>query len=91
MARGPLNIASFLLGTTELMMAMMIEPEKCHKMIGMISDFLIDWIGYQIEKFPTIEGILLLDERLVMSQILGAVLVIRGAAQLLGPQLRSRS
>ena len=27
-ARGPLNIASFLMGTTELMMAMMEEPEK---------------------------------------------------------------
>jgi len=61
-ARGPLNIASFLLGTTELMMGMMTDPEKCNKMIGMISDFLIDWIGYQIEKFPTIEGILLLDD-----------------------------
>ena len=61
-ARGPLNIASFLLGTTELMMAMMEEPEKCHTLIGMISDFLIDWIEYQMEQFPSIEGILLLDD-----------------------------
>ncbi len=61
-ARGPLNIASFLMGTTELMMAMMEEPEKCHRFIGMISDFLIDWIEYQMEKFPSIEGILLLDD-----------------------------
>ena len=61
-ARGPLNIASFLMGTTELMMAMMEEPEKCHQFIGMISDFLTDWIGYQMERFPSIEGILLLDD-----------------------------
>ncbi len=61
-ARGPLNIASFLLGTTELMMAMMMEQEKCHKLIDLITDFLVDWIGYQIEQFPTIEGILLLDD-----------------------------
>ena len=61
-ARGPLNIASFLLGTSELMMAMMLEPEKCHRLVAMISDFLVDWIGYQMEKFPTIEGIFLLDD-----------------------------
>jgi len=61
-ARGPLNIASFLLGTTELMMAMMEEPEKCHKLIALISDFLTDWIEYQMECFPSTEGILLLDD-----------------------------
>jgi len=61
-ARGPLNIASFLMGTTELMMAMMDEPEKCHRFIGMISDFLVDWIEYQMEQFPSIEGIFLLDD-----------------------------
>ena len=61
-ARGPLNIASFLMGTTELMMAMMTEQEKCHKLIELLTDFLVDWIGYQIEQFPTIEGILLLDD-----------------------------
>jgi len=61
-ARGPLNIASFLFGTTELMMALMDEPEKCHRFIGMITDFTVDWIGYQMERFPSIEGILLLDD-----------------------------
>lgn len=61
-ARGPLNIASFLLGSTELMMGMMTEPEQCHKLIALITDFLVDWIGYQIESFPSIEGILLLDD-----------------------------
>ncbi|MEI8206223.1 MAG: uroporphyrinogen decarboxylase family protein [Kiritimatiellales bacterium] len=61
-ARGPLNIATFLFGTTELMMAMMEEPEKCHRLIGNITDFLIDWIEYQMEQFPAIEGILLLDD-----------------------------
>ena len=61
-ARGPLNIASFLLGTTELMMAMMEEPEKCHRLVALISDFMTDWIEYQMERFPSIEGILLLDD-----------------------------
>jgi uroporphyrinogen decarboxylase len=61
-ARGPLNIASFMFGTTELMMAMMTEPEKCRRLVDKITSFLIDWIGYQIEQFPTIDGILLLDD-----------------------------
>jgi uroporphyrinogen decarboxylase len=61
-ARGPLNIASFLMGTTELMMAMMDDGEKVHRFVGMISDFLVDWIGYQMEQFPSTEGILLLDD-----------------------------
>jgi len=61
-ARGPLNIASFLMGTTELMMAMMTEPDKCHKFVGLITDFLVDWVGYQVECFPMIEGIFLLDD-----------------------------
>ena len=61
-ARGPLNIASFLLGTTEVMMAMMTDPDRCHKLIQLITDFLVDWLGYQMEQFASIEGILLLDD-----------------------------
>ncbi|MBN1846296.1 MAG: hypothetical protein JW810_11475 [Sedimentisphaerales bacterium] len=61
-ARGPLNIASFLHGTTELMMAMMTDPARCHKLIGLVTDFLVDWLRYQKEEFPSIEGIMLLDD-----------------------------
>lgn len=61
-ARGPLNIASFLLGTSELMMALMTDKDKCHKLINLITDFLIDWLDYQMKCFPTIEGIFLLDD-----------------------------
>ena len=61
-ARGPLNIASFLMGTTELMMAMMEDEDKVHQFVRMISEFLTDWIEYQMQLFPSIEGILLLDD-----------------------------
>lgn len=61
-ARGPLNIASFLLGTTELMMGMMTDRDRCHKLVELITDFLIDWIACQIESLPSIEGIFLLDD-----------------------------
>ena len=61
-ARGPLNIASFLMGTTELMMAMIEDPDRLHRFVGAVSEFLTDWIGLQMEQFPSIEGILLLDD-----------------------------
>ncbi|MCE4563426.1 uroporphyrinogen decarboxylase [Maribellus sp. CM-23] len=61
-ARGPLNIASFLMGTTELMMAFMMDPENSHKLLETITRFTIDWVQYQKEMFPSIEGILLLDD-----------------------------
>ena len=60
--RGPLNIASFLLGTTELMMGFMMDPENCHKLLETITKFSEQWIEYQKEMFPSIEGILVLDD-----------------------------
>lgn len=61
-ARGPLNIASFLMGTTELMMGFMMDPENSHKLLETITQFSINWIQHQKEMFPSIEGILLLDD-----------------------------
>jgi uroporphyrinogen-III decarboxylase len=61
-ARGPLNIASFLLGTTELMMGFMMDPEKSHQLLETITRFSIDWLQWQKEMFPSIEGILVLDD-----------------------------
>jgi uroporphyrinogen decarboxylase len=61
-ARGPLNIATFLMGTTEFMMALMMNPEEVHQLLKTITDFTVDWLRLQKETFPTIEGILLLDD-----------------------------
>jgi uroporphyrinogen decarboxylase len=61
-ARGPLNIASFLMGTTELMMAMMTSSDKIHLLLEKITRFTIDWLQFQKETFPTIGGIFILDD-----------------------------
>ncbi len=61
-ARGPLNIASFLMGTTELMMGFMMDPENSHKLLETITQFTIGWLQHQKKKFPSIEGILVLDD-----------------------------
>lgn len=61
-ARGPLNIASYLMGSTEFLTMMMMMPEKAHSLMQKITTFLKNWLLYQIETFPTIDGIFLLDD-----------------------------
>ena len=61
-ARGPLNIASFLMGTTEFLEALKTDPELMHRLLAIVTDFLVDWIAYQSEAFPSIDGIFLLDD-----------------------------
>jgi uroporphyrinogen decarboxylase len=61
-SRGPLNIASFLFGTTDFMLALAITPDEAQKALTVITDFVIDWISLQYEKFPDIGGIFLLDD-----------------------------
>jgi len=61
-ARGPLNIASYLLGTTEFMTALVMYPEESHQILKTISAFLSDWLVYQKEQFQSIDGIFLLDD-----------------------------
>ena len=60
--RGPLNIATFLMGTTEFLLLLAMEPEKAHELLEKIVRFIEDWIRYQKACFPSIEGILLLDD-----------------------------
>ncbi len=61
-ARGPLNIATFLMGTTEFMMGLMMNPDEIHQLLKTITDFTVDWLRLQKETFPGIECILLLDD-----------------------------
>jgi len=61
-ARGPLNIASFLMGTPEFCEAIKTHPEQMHRLLNLVTDFLVDWIDYQREVFPTIDGVFLLDD-----------------------------
>jgi uroporphyrinogen decarboxylase len=61
-ARGPMNIATFLMGTTEFMMALALNPEGSHKLLKKISDFICDWLCWQKESFPSIDGVLILDD-----------------------------
>jgi len=61
-ARGPLNIATFLMGTTEFMLALAMDPEGSHKLLRKITGFICDWLAWQKECFSSIEGVLILDD-----------------------------
>jgi len=61
-SRGPLNIATYLMGTTEFLMAMMTHPAEIHLLIRKITDYLQGFHDHQKKIFPSIEGILILDD-----------------------------
>ncbi len=61
-ARGPLNVATFLMGTTEFLMALRTDPEPVAKLLTRIADFSVEWLQLQKECFPSIEGVFILDD-----------------------------
>jgi uroporphyrinogen decarboxylase len=61
-SRGPLNIASYLMGTTEFMMVLMTHPQEAHLLLRKITDYLLEFHRHQAALFPSIEGILMLDD-----------------------------
>jgi uroporphyrinogen decarboxylase len=61
-SRGPMNVASFLMGVTELMTELRASPDKMHYLLRLVTDFIADWLDYQRECFPTITGVLILDD-----------------------------
>jgi uroporphyrinogen decarboxylase len=61
-ARGPMNIASFLAGNTEFLMMTKTDPEATHRLMRIVTDFLHEWLRLQKQQVDSIEGILLLDD-----------------------------
>jgi len=61
-ARGPMNIASYLMGSTEFITTMMMMPDKAHLLMQKITEFLKRWFKLQRETFPSIDGIFMLDD-----------------------------
>lgn len=61
-SRGPLNVATFLMGTTEFLVALKTDPEAMHRLLRKITDFLRRWHDLQRRTFPSIDGMLLLDD-----------------------------
>jgi uroporphyrinogen decarboxylase len=61
-AHGPLTIGAYLLGHTEFFLGMREEPTAIERLLRTVTDFVIQWLAYQRECFPSIEGILILED-----------------------------
>jgi uroporphyrinogen-III decarboxylase len=61
-SRGPFNLASFLMGTTEFLMALKMQPDDINALLSMVTDFIVDWLRLQKATFDSIDAILLLDD-----------------------------
>ncbi len=62
-ARGPLCTAGFVRGTTNLMMDLMMDPERAHKLIDLCTNLVIDWLKAQVKAVGDgVEGIFVLDD-----------------------------
>lgn len=61
-SRGPLNVASYLMGMTEFLTLLLTEPEEAEKLLKKITAFIKEWLAAQREAFPSIDGIFMLDD-----------------------------
>jgi len=61
-ARGPLNIASFLMSVPELCMAVKIDPDSTNKLLQKTTALIKRWLAAQMEVLDYVEGIIVLDD-----------------------------
>jgi uroporphyrinogen decarboxylase len=61
-AHGPLTIGSYLVDHTPFFLGMRTDPAAIHRLIEITTQFVIDWLRLQKERFPSIDGILILED-----------------------------
>lgn len=61
-ARGPLNIASFLLSVPEFCIAVKTNPDEVHAILEKTTALVIRWLKAQMSVLKEVEGILVLDD-----------------------------
>jgi uroporphyrinogen decarboxylase len=61
-SHGPVTIASYLLGHNEFFLACRTDTESIQQLLDITTRFVTDWLGYQKEVFPSIDGVLLLED-----------------------------
>jgi len=61
-ARGPMTVASWLVGITPLMMGLVAEPEATSKILDTVTTSIIRWLQAQLDAVREPEGIMLLDD-----------------------------
>jgi len=60
--RGPLAVASHLVGVTDLLMSMPLDPDKCMRLLDQTMDLCIRFLKSQLERIADPLGVLVLDD-----------------------------
>ncbi len=61
-ARGPLVTAGWIMGITDLMMSIVLQPAEVNRFLEKITTTIIRWLHAQLDTLQNPEGILLLDD-----------------------------
>jgi uroporphyrinogen-III decarboxylase len=61
-ARGPMTVASWLVGVTPLMMGLVTDPDVVSTILETLTTSIIRWLEAQLEALHAPEGIMLLDD-----------------------------
>ena len=61
-ARGPLAVASHLMGVTELLMATRLERDRCLSLLEKTTELCIRWLKGQLDRMDHPIGIMVLDD-----------------------------
>ncbi len=61
-ARGPLVLATHLLGVTEFLLALKTAPDQAHQLLRTTTTLVRTWLEAQAEVLPDVGGVLLLDD-----------------------------
>jgi uroporphyrinogen decarboxylase len=61
-ARGPLAVASHLLGVTEFLVGLKTQQARTHRLLEVTTKLVRDWLTAQAEVLPGVDGIMVLDD-----------------------------
>ncbi len=61
-ARGPLAVASHLMGVTEFLLTTKLDAANCHRLLDKTTDLCIAWLRAQLQRMEDPIGVLLLDD-----------------------------
>ena len=61
-SRGPMTVASWLVGVTPLMMGLINSPDEVSKILNTMTTTIIRWLHAQLDTLHQPEGIMLLDD-----------------------------
>ncbi|TVR74662.1 MAG: uroporphyrinogen decarboxylase [Spirochaetaceae bacterium] len=61
-ARGPMTLATYLMGVTDFLIALKTEPALTHRLMRITTRMVGEWIDAQAQNLPSVKGLFILDD-----------------------------